>query len=71
MRTAKTDVVFNPYAKRMKKPSQHLRFCGSKFKVHDRRKTDRIEAGAAYEKSVDLWLRHETLRILGLDAAAV
>ncbi len=40
-------------------------------KINDGCEADRIETRAAYEKSVNLRLRHEDLRIVGFDAAAV
>lgn len=40
-------------------------------KIHEGCEADRIETGAAYEESVDLMLRFETLRIVRLDTAAV
>ena len=39
--------------------------------IHDRCEASWIEAGAAYEESVDLRLRNEALRIVRPDAAAV
>jgi hypothetical protein len=39
--------------------------------VHDGCEADRIQAGASYQESVNLRLRHETLGIVRLDAATI
>lgn len=51
-------------------PRRRVRFI-SISEIDKRRETDWIEAGAAYEESVDLRLRHETLRVVRFDAATV
>ena len=52
--------------------SKHLASIRSIYisKIHESCEADRIEA-AAHEESGDLMLRHETLRIVRLDAAAI
>jgi len=39
--------------------------------LHDLRKTARIEARAAHERAIDVWLRHKRARVIRLYAAAV
>src|SRR5690348_13842607 len=41
------------------------------LKIHDGSKRHRVEARAAYQRSIDLGLRHQGLDVIGLDAAAI
>jgi hypothetical protein len=71
-RTSPTNVVAShPYLKEMKKAPYPVAPAAQRSKIHYRCEADRIETGFAYQESVDFRLRHKTLRVARLDAAAV
>ena len=72
LRTSPTSVVAsNAYLKEMKKAPYPVASATQRSKIHYRCEADRIETGFAYQESVDFRLRHKTLRVARLDAAAV